>query len=131
MEQQKFHQIELGKNKFQLSTQAIIMFVFTFMLVLLGLILPFLKNKTPMPIFAFNLVLFAIVAIGYAILVAYAINCMIVGKCIKLTWAFVGIYAFFVLIYLMTTIFVLQRGIPMNKNEVFSVSPIKKPSSKK
>lgn len=45
------------------------------------------------------IVMSCVLAFAYAIIAGYTVNCMVVGKCIKLSWAVVSMYAFLAIIY--------------------------------
>lgn len=112
MDQQKFHEVEFGKTKFQVSTQGIIMFVIAMLLIMLsGLAIIFTIRKfISLPYIIALFTIYAIIAVGTGILAAYSINCMIVGKCIKLTWVFISIYIFITFLYFIIAILSYYRG---------------------
>ena len=132
MDQQKFHQVEFGKTKFEVSTQAIIMFVLSIVLSLLSILLMLLwvRNILPLPTLIILAVIYLVIAVGLCILMAYAINCMIVGKCIKLTWFYVGLYAFCFCLSMINILIALTRG-GVPKNEAFASMLKKSVVSKK
>ena len=84
-------QVDLGFVKFEATHQSIIAFVFGFAFFLLSMaiaiIIPPYKAGLVGSGYVIAFGLFcAIIAILYGILVGYSINCMVVGKCIKLSW---------------------------------------------
>jgi hypothetical protein len=121
MDQQKFHQVEFGKTKFEVSTQSIIVFVLSIVLSLLSILLMIisLRNILPLPTIIILAVVYLVIAVGLCILMTYAINCMIVGKCIKLTWFYVGLYIFFFCLSMINFLIAFNRG-GLPKNEAFS-----------
>ena len=132
MDQQKFHQVEFGKTKFEVSTQAIIMFVLSIVVSLLSILLMILsvRNILPLPALIILAAIYLVIAVGLCILMAYAINCMIVGKCIKLTWFYVGLYAFFFCLSMINILIAFNRG-GVPKNEAFASMLKKSVVSKK
>lgn len=120
-------QVDLGFAKFEITRQAIMAYVFgfTFLLLALGVNIALLyksgKITSTKAIIMF--VIFAIIAILYGILAAYTVNCMVVGKCIKLSWIVPSMYAFISVGYLLVFIEIMMGGKPskelLSKNRSF------------
>jgi hypothetical protein len=97
-------QVDLGFVKFEATRQSIIAFVFGFAFFLLSMaiaiIIPPYKAGLVGSgyVIAFG-IFFAIIAILYGILAGYSINCMVVGKCIKLSWIMSLLYVVVTVFY--------------------------------
>lgn len=121
-------QVDLGFTKFEVTRQAIVMFVFATILVFLSsaiAIIPLYKaGIVSTGFFVAFAIFFVIIAILYGILGAYAINCMVVGKCIKLSWIFTGLYAFVSVFYFLLFVISIISGKPLPQ------SPLSKSMSK-
>lgn len=108
--------VELGFVKFEVTRQAIIAFVFSccFFILALGIKVAILYKYGLISNsgILFLAILYLIIAILYGILVGYSINCMIVGKCIKLSWVYIGLYIFITLMYFITFINLMMSGEP-------------------
>lgn len=107
-------QVDLGFVKFEATRQAVIAFVFAccFGILALGIKVAILYkygliSNSGLIILA---ILYLTIAILYGILIGYSINCMIVGKCIKLSWVFVGLYIFMTVVYFITLINIIVSG---------------------
>lgn len=107
-------QVDLGFVKFEATRQAVIAFVFAccFFILVLGIKVAILYkygliSNNGLIILA---ILYLTIAILYGILVGYSINCMIVGKCIKLSWVFVGFYIFMTVVYFITFLNIMVTG---------------------
>jgi hypothetical protein len=95
--------VDLGFTKFKVSRQAIIIFtLFLFIAILSGSITLFAMRSIIVfkPVFIAIMMLYALIILGFAILIGYIFNCVIVGKCIVLSWVFVGLYAFAAFAYI-------------------------------
>jgi hypothetical protein len=72
------------------------------------------------------------IVIAFATLLAYMVNCLIVGKCIKVSWVIVGLYSFFTIIYLAMLMGIaigpkaIISGLKLNKTPVPATSSLKK-----
>lgn len=114
MDTSKMQQVDLGFVKFQVTRQAIISYVLAicFMLLSMGIsLIPlykmgFISTGVLMAICIF----FVCIFILYGILVGYTINCLVVGKCIKLSWVFVGLYGVITLLYFIVFITTIMKG---------------------
>ena len=120
----EMQQVDLGFVKFEVTRQAIIAFVFGFFFLLLSMattiIVPMYKlgNTSNGFIIAF-IAFFVAISILYGILAGYTMNCIIVGKCIKLSWIFSGLYIFMTVFYFL--LFIASILIPL-KNSTMSKS---------
>lgn len=108
------HQVDLGFVKFEATRQAILAFVFGFAFFLLSsmvAIIPLYKAGLIgggfMIAFA---IFFAAIAILYGTLAGYSINCMVVGKCIKLSWIISALYIVTTVFYLLLLISSVLSG---------------------
>jgi hypothetical protein len=102
MEDQKLVQVDLGFTKFNVHKQAIIAFVLAIIIVVIAIGIvsyPLLKMMSPV-MRAMMIGLYAIIAIGLAIYIAYIVNCLIVGKCVKLSWIIVSLYVLTCIVYI-------------------------------
>lgn len=123
------HQVDLGFIKFEATRQAIIAFVFGFAFFLLSsavAIIP-LYNAGLIGggfIIAFA-IFFAAIAILYGILAGYSINCMVVGKCIKLSWIISSFYVGVTVLY-----FILLISSLLSDNTAMPQTAISKAVSK-
>lgn len=104
----KMHDVDLGFAKFKVTRQAIIIFTFTLFMWLIAMLTTIYRlQNTPLagsPALIGTTIISMIFAIGYAILVGYIFNCVVVGKCIVLSWVFVGIYSFGAFLYILMAI---------------------------
>ena len=117
----EMQQVDLGFVKFEVTRQAIIAFVFGFFFLLLSMattiIVPMYKsgNISNGFIIAF-IAFFVAISILYGILAGYTMNCIIVGKCIKLSWIFSGLYIFMTVFYFL--LFIASMLIPLNNSNM-------------
>lgn len=96
--------IDVGFKKFQVTTQAYIAFISLIVILFTGLIAGFMTNQ-PIYVIALTIVTNLIVIP----LVTYAVNCLRVGKCVKLSWFYAIIYiimAVFYVILMISTFFI-------------------------
>jgi hypothetical protein len=107
-------QVDLGFTKFEATRQAILAFVFGFAFFLLSSVVALIPLYNAGIIsggFILALcILFAAIAILYGILVGYSINCMVVGKCIKLSWIISAFYIVLAVLYFLLLILSIASG---------------------
>lgn len=117
--------VDLGFVKFEVSRQAIIVFVLAAILLFMifGSLLYIQKDKWTTPLFIASAVVYVLIILGFALLAGYIMNCIIVGKCITLSWVFVAYYSLLTIVYVLLAIGIVS--IP--KKELMSVSsPLQK-----
>jgi len=119
-------QVDLGFVKFEVTRQAVVSFVFGFAFFLLSMavaiILPSYNAGIVSTGFliAFG-VFFGTIAILYGILAAYAINCMVVGKCIKLSWTLTIMYVVVTVFYFLLFVSSIMRGARLPQSAISKV----------
>lgn len=102
MEDQKLVDVDIGFSKFKVHRQTIAIFVLgtVYLILMLG-VLSYHVLKTMSPaMFAMMFGLYTLIAVGIAIYMAYVVNCMLVGKCVKLSWIIVGAYVILIAVYI-------------------------------
>ena len=119
-------QVDLGFVKFEVTRQAVVAFVFGFAFFLISMavaiILPSYNAGIVSTGFliAFG-VFFGTIAILYGILAAYAINCMVVGKCIKLSWALTIMYVVVTVFYFLLFVSSIMPGARLPQSAISKV----------
>ena len=108
------HQVDLGFIKFEATRQSIIAFIFSSAFILLSIgvsIIPLYKAGMVSTGFLIVFgIFFAAIAILCGILYGYSINCMVVGKCIKLSWVFSGFYVLLTVLYFIIFVASVMSG---------------------
>lgn len=124
--------VDLGFTKFKVSRQAIIIFtLILFIAIVNGAITLYVTRSHLVfsPTFFAIKMLSVLIIIGFAILMGYLFNCVVVGKCIVLSWVFVGLYVFSAFAYLAIAIGISTGeaiGTPVIMEKLHSIASKKK-----
>lgn len=91
--------LTIGDTTIEVSRQAIIAScLFAFMLLAMLAVQLRIRQLTTGQL-STAVVVFSTIALAYAFLIGYSVNCLVVGKCIKLSWFLVALYAVLAMVY--------------------------------